>query len=439
MILVIYTKKYRKGSYQFQLAAETLMQEKRVHFPEAEIVCCGIVTKKEFKNVFRKYKKISELHFFGHSGMYGPMFSTISFPEQMSRAEWRDLKIDFSPDARAYFLCCRSARWFAPFFAHHYRVTAFGVYWYTTVSSNKTRFKWAMGRRKNEKPLYIVGCPGKKSHGMIGSLLKYSGFAKAEKLKEFAARPAEEESYNKVAAVYNEVFSDINVRRDEMNWIHSVWPKGSNLSILDVGCGNGALLKELSGKIKQGIGVDNSSTMIKFAKLNNIHNKNINFEQITEPKLKFKDNSFDLVISLLSFRYLDWDPVIHEILRVLKEGGSIIIIDMVAKPVAFSEYAQFILSKTKTILYQMKNRRFSNALQKMVHSKEWRQMVQYNPIRDEHEILWYLTSRFPDVTIKKLNIGWNARTIGFSTGPLKKQKVINHIKVLPEMTQQSPE
>jgi len=436
MILILYTKRYRKGSYQFQLAAETLQHEKLATSPTEEVICQGIITKNEFKKCMVQYKNIKELHFFGHSGMYGPMFGTVAFPEQMSRAEWKELKIDFSPNARASFLCCRSARWFAPFFAHHYDITALGVYWYTTVSSRKDRFRWATGSRKNEKPLYIVGCPGRKSHGIVGSLLKYSGFAKSEKLKEFGAHPAEVESYEKVATAYNEVFSDINVRRDEMSWINSIWPNQENLSVLDIGCGNGALLKELSGRIQLGVGVDNSSTMVELAKQNNINNQHITFQKITGPKLKFKDNSFDLILSMLSFRYLDWDPLMDEILRVLKEGGAIIIIDMVAKPVSISEYGQFFISKLKTIWFQATNRRFSNALQNLVSSKEWKNMVRYNPIREEHEILWYFKSRFPTIQIKKLNMGWNARTIGFFTGPVQKQKTINHIKKLPRMMEQ---
>jgi len=439
MILILYTKQYRKGSYQFQLAAETLKEEKLTNFSSKEVICLGIVTKNEFKKILHHYQNIKEFHFFGHAGMYGPMFGTVSFPEQMSRAEWKDLKVDFSPDGRAYFLCCRSARWFAPFFAHRYGVTTLGVYWYTTVSTKKNHFRWAIGERKKRKPLYIIGCPGKKSHGIIGSLVKYSGFAKAEELKKFEPHPTEEESYDQVAAAYNEVFSDINVRRDEMNWLNSIWPKNSDLSVLDIGCGNGALLKELSGKIKEGTGVDNSSTMIQLAKQNNINNKNITFQKITGPKLKLKDNSIDLIISMLSFRYLDWDPLVEELLRVIKEGGSIIIIDMVAKPVSFSEYGRFIISKLKTFLFQAKNRHFSLALKKLVRSKQWKQMVKYNPIREEHEILWYLTSRFPGIAVKKLNIGWNARTIGFYTGPLNKQNAKKHLKNLPEMMEQGLE
>ena len=62
-------------------------------------------------------KQIGEFHFIGHSGMYGPMYGTVKYPEQFSPYEIRNLDIPFANDAEAYFHCCRSARWFAPFFA----------------------------------------------------------------------------------------------------------------------------------------------------------------------------------------------------------------------------------------------------------------------------------------------------------------------------------
>jgi hypothetical protein len=46
-------------------------------------------------------------------------------------------------------------------------------------------------------------------------------------------------------------------------------------------------------------------------------------------------------------------------------------------------------------------------------------MLRYNPIRAEHEMTWYLQSRFPGRTVQKINVGWNARVLAFDSGPLQ--------------------
>ena len=59
----------------------------------------------------------------------------------------------------------------------------------------------------------------------------------------------------------------------------------------------------------------------------------LRFQQLQGPSLPFADDSFDSVMSILSFPYLDWDPIMKEILRVLRPGGEILVLDMVAAPV----------------------------------------------------------------------------------------------------------
>ena len=82
--------------------------------------------------------------------------------------------------------------------------------------------------------------------------------------------------------------------------------------VLDIGCGNGALLLQLGGRVARGVGVDASAGMIERARRRAAGRGNLEFVQVTEPRLPFPDASFDVVTSLLSFRYLDWDPVTME-------------------------------------------------------------------------------------------------------------------------------
>jgi ubiquinone/menaquinone biosynthesis C-methylase UbiE len=419
LILIIYTTQYREGSDMFSRAAHTLEKEKLAE--GKEVTCQGILGKKELVEIFAQLKtagkQIDEYHFVGHSGMYGPMYGTRQYPEQFSPFEIKNLVIPFAPHARAYFHCCRSARWFAAFFANSHQVETFGYYWYTTVTASRVKFKKV---RNPQEPVYTVGCKGKKSHGFIGSVKKYGGLEPLEKMKSFVpADFAKDRSYDRVAALYDQVFQDIKVRKDEWKWLtRHLPPNPQQITVLDIGCGNGALLKELSPTIQSGIGVDISANILVKAKLLNKENKNLDFRQLVGPILPVEDHSVDVVTSLLSFRYLDWDPLMNEIKRVLKPGGKVLIIDMVTVPVKRKEIPQFLLHKIQQWGRRFTNRDFNKNLKKLVTDPDWKYMLQYNPIRAEHEMKWYLESRFPGKKIEKINIGYHSCMLAFDSGSI---------------------
>jgi ubiquinone/menaquinone biosynthesis C-methylase UbiE len=427
MILILYTTKYRKGGAKFVRAAETLrdeLTEKKLD----DVICIPVEAKMDVRRVFYETessgKKIEELHFIGHSGMYGPMFGTIAYPEQFSPWEWEHLKIPFTEGASAYFRCCRSARWFAPFFAKTFKVKTFGYYWYTTFSSNPDHFQWK-GVNDEKNKLYCIGCPGKKSHGLRGSLKKYSGMMKAEEMKAFDyTKGDEDQTYDPVAELYADVFQDIKVREDEWNWLNKHFPNNPKIRVLDIGCGNGALLFELSKRIQKGCGVDESKQMIDYASGKSQTFTNLEFAKINGPELPFADKSFDVVISLLSFRYLDWDPIMDEIHRVLAPGGKFLVIDMVTVPVKLKEYPRLLIDKYRAYRQHKRNPVFYAALNKLVSHPDWKNMLKHNPIRAQHEYVWYLESRFPGQKTEILNIGYTSRILAFDSGDISNLKSI---------------
>jgi SAM-dependent methyltransferase len=368
--------------------------------------------------------RISEFHFVGHSGMYGPMFGTVAFPEQFSPYEWETMEIPFAEGACAYFHCCRSARWFAPFFARTFNVRAYGFFWYTTFSRSKVRYRYA-GSSPGLDRLYTIGCKGRKSHGLTASVAKFLGLMPAEEMKAFEpAPPSGDTSYNHVAELYDAAFADITVRRDEWEWINRHLPKGTDIKILDIGCGNGALLNALAGRLNGRIGyaagVDESAAMLEKARERAAGDAPVEFRQVDSPVLPFSGGTFDAVISLMSVRYLDWDPLLKEIKRVTKPGGVLLIVDMVTVPVKSWDYPRLLADKVRTLRRQETNPAFKENLRRLVSHPDWKRMLEYNPIRSEHEMKWYLESRFPGRRMEILNMGWNARIVAFDSGPVER-------------------
>lgn len=426
MIVILYTTKYREGGEQFRRAAMTLSFDKgEVHSDVRDI---AVESKQEVKDVFREIANagahIDELHFIGHSGMYGPMFGTRAYPEQFSPWEWRQLSIPFAKNSEAFFSCCRSARWFAPFFAETFGVTTHGYHWYTTFSKKKDKFSWDGPFSDKGGPLYSIGCQGRKSHGIRGSLRKYLGIQKAEEWKTFAPdQPREDGTYNEVAELYDAVFQDITVRKDEWEWLQTHLPN-TPVDLLDIGCGNGALLRKLGPQLKSGVGVDVSAKLLEQARQHPVMPEHISFQQIDGPTLPFPDNHFDVATSLLSFRYLDWDPLMEELKRVIRPGGKLLVIDMVTAPVRISEFPQLLKHKLALYRQQKSHPDYYAALRKLVSHPEWKRMLKYNPIRSEHEMKWYLESRFPGAMAERINIGWNARVLAFDSGDIEHIKQI---------------
>lgn len=423
VIIIIYTTLYRKGGAQFPIVANTLAREKLEAGFAGEIISRAVESKRDVLQILAETKssgkQISEFHFVGHSGMYGPMFGTVAFPEQFSPYEWETMDIPFAVEATAHFHCCRSARWFAPYFSRTFNVKTFGFFWYTTFSRSKTKYRYAGSDVTMEK-LYTIGCKGRRSHGLAASFLKFAGLMPAEEMKSFEPQPpAGDTTYDHVAVLYDSAFDDIRVRKDEWEWINKHLSDSGDINVLDIGCGNGALLNALSTRIKYGAGVDESEAILERARKRNAGISNVEFSRINSPSLPFEDATFDVAISLMSFRYLDWDPLLAEVKRVMKPGGRLLIVDMVTDPVKAKEYPHLIKDKIRTISRQKSNAEFNANLRRLVSHPDWKRMLEYNPIRSEHEMKWYLESRFPGRRMEILNLGWHARIVAFDAGPVE--------------------
>lgn len=423
-ILVLFTTEYREGGAAFRRAAHTLGREKTAAFPQHRVVVQAVERKAAFvealEAVGREGSQLAELHFIGHSGMYGIMFGTQAWPEQLSPFEWRSLRIAFAPDARVFFHACRTARWFAPFIARTFGVRTSGYFWYTTVSRRKDRFSFERGGAD----AYVISVPGKKSHGATGTLRKHLLRANAYPMTEFLPGAAQvDTTYDAVAHLYDETFDDISVRGDELRWLRAALASEPKGRLLDIGCGTGSFLRATRDLVSTADGVDLSAGMIDHARRRVGNDTGLRFTQIDGPMLPFPDASFDVVTSVLSFRYLDWDPIIREVLRVLRPGGRLLVVDMVAAPPSLRELPRVAVDKVRQQVSQVTQPRYRQALQRMVSDPAWKKMLEHNPIRAEHELRWYLGSRFPGGTLEVINYGLHSRVLAFRSPPLYAKSV----------------
>jgi ubiquinone/menaquinone biosynthesis C-methylase UbiE len=104
-----------------------------------------------------------------------------------------------------------------------------------------------------------------------------------------------------------------------------------NSDVLEIGCARGDFSLYLAKSAKSVVGIDYSTTAIKIAKEirkkypKKIQNKT-RFYVMDATKLKFKDNSYDLVILIDTFDHLnkkEQKKLFFEITRVLRNGGRL--------------------------------------------------------------------------------------------------------------------
>jgi len=116
-------------------------------------------------------------------------------------------------------------------------------------------------------------------------------------------------------------------------------------SLLEVGCGEGPNLFNISNKFQRS-GVDYSKNLIEFAK-ENVKDATFYCQDATD--LKFPDNSFDIVMCRDLMHHLrDRSTVVKEMHRVCKPGGRVVFIESNGRnPIIY--VASFILNGERDV------------------------------------------------------------------------------------------
>ncbi|HEY4129538.1 MAG TPA: metalloregulator ArsR/SmtB family transcription factor [Gemmatimonadaceae bacterium] len=99
----------------------------------------------------------------------------------------------------------------------------------------------------------------------------------------------------------------------------------------DLGCGAGHLAEALSPSVAKIIGIDESGPMLDVAKQRLVHCSNVELRVGTIESLPIDDGTLDVALLFLVAHFItDPSKVMAEVLRVLKPGGKLLIVDLMS-------------------------------------------------------------------------------------------------------------
>ncbi len=132
-------------------------------------------------------------------------------------------------------------------------------------------------------------------------------------------------------------------KRDDIKFINRF--TSDKIKILDVGCGDGYIMNKINGKI---YGIDPEAEPCK------------NIIQGIAEEMPFDDNFFDIVYSLATLHHIkDKEKALVEIKRVMKKGGTFLIIDNIKsnfenimRMLTYPFRLPFLIGKSKEIKIQ---------------------------------------------------------------------------------------
>ncbi len=132
--------------------------------------------------------------------------------------------------------------------------------------------------------------------------------------------------YNKYAKIFEKRGNSNEDRKIITKIVLSLLGEVENKKILDAGCGGGNECKLLAKKKAKVFGIDVSEEMLKIA-MKKCKGYGVKFFQRDMERTGFKDESFDIIISLFSIHYKrNLERVLKEFYRILREDGKILVV-----------------------------------------------------------------------------------------------------------------
>lgn len=215
--------------------------------------------------------------------------------------------------------------------------------------------------------------------------------------------------YDAVARAYGDVFDDITLRCFEWPWLKACIKRLAPETVLDLGCGNGYLSAALLPLVSRVSAVDPSPVMIGLAR-ERLGEAALTVEAGAEA-LPFDDASFDAALSFLSFRYMQWDRALAEIFRVMRNGGTFIIIDLFASSFNPFWLPWYIKTWVLTRVQYALRKDYRKKLLALERNPLWREMVAAHPKRRLSLALTEIRKNFIIREQRLLSLGLHGKTV----------------------------
>jgi ubiquinone/menaquinone biosynthesis C-methylase UbiE len=136
----------------------------------------------------------------------------------------------------------------------------------------------------------------------------------------------EQIDFGQVAKSYAKAREDIPVSLMDSLFIRGIFLDGKKVA--DIGCGTGALSRKMALRKANVIGVDPSTELLQHAiDFNRTKNYKIPYVQGSSESTGLLESQFDMVTVMRAWHWFDREKAIIEIKRILKEKGTLIVID----------------------------------------------------------------------------------------------------------------
>ncbi|MCR8842404.1 class I SAM-dependent methyltransferase [Paenibacillus sp. SC116] len=173
---------------------------------------------------------------------------------------------------------------------------------------------------------------------------------------------------------------------------------------LDVGCGSGILVDELSSHFDEVIGIDISDEMLKIAQVKR-QRSNTTYINMDAEHLAF-DKKFDFIVSRTTVHHLNDIPrVINHIKSLLNDGGKMVIFDNVSEVETPPTYV-YVIGAILEFTPHLRKFGLKNAIRIFKHntSKSWLEHLASDKYLSEKQYHDLYESLLPNCRLHKL--GW---------------------------------